>query len=62
MSKLLTIKDVAEMLQVAEVTVRKWQEQGKITYIKVGGVIRFRPEYIESLLEKKTIKAQKKIA
>lgn len=62
MSQLLTIKDVAEKLQVAQVTVRKWLEQGKITYIKVGGAIRFRPEWLEGWLDKKTIKAQKKIA
>jgi predicted site-specific integrase-resolvase len=53
MSNLLTIKQVAEKLQVAEVTVRKWQEQG----------IRIREEWLEGWLDKKTIKAtNKKIA
>lgn len=62
MSPLLTIKQVAEKLQVAEVTVRKWQEQGKIEYIKLPQGIRFREEWIENWLEKRTVKAVKKIA
>lgn len=56
MSKLLTIKDVAERLQVAEVTVRKWQEQGKITFIKLPQGIRIREEWLEGWLTKRTIK------
>lgn len=60
--KLLTIKDVAEKLQVAEVTVRKWQEQGKIAFIKLPQGVRIREEWLENWLEKRTIKAQKKIA
>jgi excisionase family DNA binding protein len=63
MSNLLTIKQVAERLQVAEVTVRKWQEQGRITFIKLPQGIRIREEWLEGWLEKKTIKAtNKKIA
>jgi excisionase family DNA binding protein len=59
MSKLLTIKDVAERLQVAEVTVRKWQEQGKITFIKLPQGIRIREEWLEGWLNNKTVKAKK---
>jgi excisionase family DNA binding protein len=62
MSKLLTIKDVAEKLQVAEVTVRKWQEQGTLTFIKLPQGIRIREEWLEGWLEKRTIKAVKKTA
>jgi excisionase family DNA binding protein len=63
MSNLLTIKQVAEKLQVAEVTVRKWQEQGRITFIKLPQGIRIREEWLEGWLDKKTIKAtNKKIA
>jgi excisionase family DNA binding protein len=57
--KLLTIKDVAQKLQVAEVTVRKWQEQGKITFIKLPQGIRIREEWLETWLNNKTIKAKK---
>jgi excisionase family DNA binding protein len=59
MQKLLTIKDVAERLQVAEVTVRKWQEQGKITFIKLPQGIRIREEWLEGWLDKKTVKNKK---
>jgi excisionase family DNA binding protein len=59
MQKLLTIKDVADRLQVAEVTVRKWQEQGKITFIKLPQGIRIREEHLEGWLDKKTVKAKR---
>jgi excisionase family DNA binding protein len=59
MQKLLTIKDVAQRLQVAEVTVRKWQEQGKITFIKLPQGIRIREEWLEGWLDKKTVKNKK---
>lgn len=62
MSKLLTIKDVAEKLQVKEVTVRGWLTKRLITSIKLPQGIRFRDEDIEAWLDRKTIKAQKKIA
>lgn len=62
MSKLLTIKDVAEKLQVKEVTVRSWLTKRLITCIKLPQGIRFRDEDIEAWLDRKTIKAQKKIA
>jgi len=62
MSNLLTVKQVAERLQVAEVTVRKWQEQGRITFIKLPQGIRIREEWLETWLDNKTIKAKRKIA
>lgn len=62
MSTLLTIKQVAEKLQVAEVTVRKWQEQGKIAFIKLPQGVRIREEWLENWLEKRTVKPVKKIA
>lgn len=62
MSKLLTIKDVCERLSVSRATINRLMDDKAITFIKVGKCVRFREEYLESWLEKKTIKAQKKIA
>jgi excisionase family DNA binding protein len=62
MSTLLTIDDVAKKLKVSKRTIRRWQDNGTIAYIKLPQGIRFREEVIESWLDKKTIKAQKKIA
>lgn len=58
MSQLLTIKDVAEKLQVKEVTVRTWLVKRKITAIKINGCIRFRPEWLENWLTTNTIKSK----
>ncbi len=62
MSNLLTIDDVAKKLKVSKRTIQRWQDKGTITYIKLPQGVRFREEVLESWLEKKTIKAQKKIA
>jgi excisionase family DNA binding protein len=62
MSTLLTIKQVAEKLQVSRATINRWMEDKTITFIKVGKCVRFREEHIEGWLDKKTIKAQRKIA
>lgn len=59
MSQLLTVKDVATKLKVSTRTVQRWQEEGKIAFVKIGKVIRIREEHLENWLEKKTVKAQK---
>lgn len=58
MSTLLTIKQVAEKLQVSEVTVRRWLTKGIIASIKLPQGVRFREEWVEGWLEKRTVKAK----
>lgn len=60
--KLLTKEQVCEMLSISRPTIDRWMADKAITFIKVGKCVRFRKEDIESWLDKKTIKAQKKIA
>ena len=62
MSELLTVEDVAKMCKVKPETVRSWLTNRLIDCIKLPQGIRFRQEYIDKWLEKRTIKAQKKIA
>ncbi len=62
MSTLLTIKEVAEKLKVSRATINRWMEDKTISFVKIGKCVRFREEHIENWLDKKTIKAQKKIA
>lgn len=38
---LLTLKDVARLLKVSETTVRRLQQGRRLTFIKIGGSIRF---------------------
>ena len=51
--KYLTVKDVAEMLGVKQVTVYKWLREEKLigTFFKIGGVYRFEKEKLERALE-----------
>lgn len=62
MSELLTVEDVANICKVKPVTVRNWVTNEFIEFIKLPQGIRFRKEYIEKWLEKRTIKANKKVA
>lgn len=60
--KFLTIKDVAEKLGVSTRTVQRWQDERLISFVKIGKVVRISEEHLDNWLEKKTVKAQKKIA
>ena len=52
LSSLLTYKQVAEILSVAPITLRKWVSAGKIASIKIGTSVRFSPEMIEEFIKK----------
>lgn len=52
--KLLTVKDVAEYLQLDEHTVYRMARKGEIPAYKVAGQWRFKRELIEKWLETKT--------
>ena len=48
----LTVRDVAERLQVDPKTVRRWRQEERLpTPVTFGGVIRWRPEAIDAWLE-----------
>lgn len=47
---LLTVNDLAAMLQVKEKTIYAWASQRKIPFIKVGSIVRFDPNEIEQWL------------
>ena len=47
MSKLYTVKEVQEILQVSEGTVRRYLSEGKIKYVKVFGNTRITKEELE---------------
>lgn len=55
MDQLLTIKQVAEKLQVSEITVRRWLSERTITAIKLPQGIRFREEWLENWLNNRTM-------
>ncbi|HSH59106.1 MAG TPA: helix-turn-helix domain-containing protein [Acidimicrobiales bacterium] len=45
---LWTASDVAEFLSISERTVRAWQLDHKLPYLKIGGTVRFIPEEIRT--------------
>jgi hypothetical protein len=50
--ELITIKEVADFLQIAEKTVYRLAAEGKIPAFKVGGAWRFNRKEIQTWLEK----------
>ena len=57
MIELLTIKDVAELLKVSQMSVRRLQQGRHLPFIKVGGSIRFDKNDILDFLKKKRVEA-----
>jgi excisionase family DNA binding protein len=54
---LLTLSDVAEILKVSVPTVRRFQQQRKIPFVKVGGSIRFARSDVASYLAARRVRA-----
>jgi excisionase family DNA binding protein len=52
-SRLLTIKDVAELLQVSTRTVQRLIDRGELAAVRIGRSVRIRPEAVQSLTESK---------
>lgn len=47
--KLFKVREVAEILNLAEITIRQWIQHGKIESIKVGGSRRIPQSEVERL-------------
>ena len=47
---LMTVVEVAEALRLSDETVHRWARQGRIEYVDVLGVKRFRRDYITRLV------------
>jgi len=58
MEKLLTVKDVSELLQVSQALVYKWVHYDFVPYIKLGSLLRFKETRIEKWLEKRERKGR----
>jgi len=50
MEKLLTVPEVAQLLQVKPSTIYTWVRQGKIAHTRVGRLIRFTLAQIKKLI------------
>jgi len=50
MGKLLTVPQVAQILQVKSSTIYGWTRQGKFPHIRAGRLIRFSPDQVNDFL------------
>ena len=57
MRELLTIDQAAEILGIKPWTLRSWISQKRISYIKLGRLVRLDPKVIEDLIRQNTIDA-----
>lgn len=48
--ELMTVAEVAEALRLTDETIHRWAREGRIDYVDVLGVKRFKRAYIEGLV------------
>lgn len=59
MKKLLTVQQVAELIQVAPITIYKWISAGKIPYTKLpSGSVRFDPDKLQNWINNRTVRVK----
>ena len=52
---LLTVAEAAAVLRIKEATVRAWILKRKITYVKLGGVVRIPAKELKLLIQRSTV-------
>lgn len=50
--RLLTVDQVAEILQVSRASVYRWAESGALPAVRLGRAVRFHPEAVEELIRR----------
>jgi excisionase family DNA binding protein len=55
---LVTAKEAAEKLGVSIFTIRAWQAQRKLAFVKLGRRVGFRPEDLDRFVEKNLVEAR----
>lgn len=53
MKRLFTVNEVAEMLQVSPKTIRYWTQTDKIQCFKIGKLVRFDEDQVDSIIRKR---------
>lgn len=57
MIKMMDTKEVASLLGMQPQTLRTWTSQRKISFTKLGSLVRFTPEQVEELINKGKVEA-----
>lgn len=58
MPNLLTVDQIAEMLQVKTGTVYQWVHEGFVPHIKLGRLVRFNESEVMEWLRKRTVEGR----
>jgi len=53
MVKLLNVTEVAQLIGVKPSTIYQWTHQGFIPYVKVGKLVRFKPDAVMKWIDEK---------
>jgi excisionase family DNA binding protein len=57
MSKLLTMVEASEYLGVSKLTLYGWVSARKVSFIKVGRLVKFKQEHLAKWIDQHTVKA-----
>lgn len=57
MSKLLTMNEASEYLGVSKLTLYGWVSARKLSFIKVGRLVKFKQEHLDKWIDQHTVKA-----
>ena len=58
MRKLLTIDEASEYLGISKLTLYGWVSARKLGFIKVGRLVKFKQEHLDTWIDQHTIKAR----
>jgi excisionase family DNA binding protein len=56
-NRLMNTKQVAELLGMKPQTLRAWTSKRKISFTKLGSLVRFTPEQVDELINKGKVEA-----
>lgn len=56
-NKMMNTEQLAELLGMKPQTLRTWTSQKKISFTKLGSLVRFTPEQVEELINKGKVEA-----
>ena len=57
MSKLLTMVEASEYLGVSKLTLYGWVSARKVSFVKVGRLVKFKQEHLDKWIDQHTVKA-----
>jgi excisionase family DNA binding protein len=56
-TKLLTVDELADALGLSPKTIRQWIWMRRVAYVRVGRLIRFRPEIVDEIVNRGSVPA-----